>query len=359
MRSSNIAYLPRVDHLRCLAAGLVFLFHLFHMVYGHWQPYPQAWAYGWIVEGQTGVGLFFVLSGYLFMTIALVHGGRISYGQFMRNRFLRIFPLFLFVFFISISMSRDQFQAADWAYVFFSNIGRAPTSNQFITGAAWTISVEFTFYLIFPFIARFTLENGYKYLLRLIVLIALFKLGAYFSVENPKHMYYSTVLGRLDQFLVGMVAALISVRLTSVNKQLHTAWLAAAMIAVWGSLAMQSHWFSYFSNDQKPVFWIYWGNLEAICWAFLIIGYSHWRGRLPLPIERLLEAGGKVSFSIYLWHALIIFLWVKLTGHVDWTGVWQLDFICQAAVLGMVTWMVANLSYETIEEPFLNLRRRY
>ena len=75
-------------------------------------------------------------------------------------------------------MQRDVFRAPDVLYVLFSNIGKPPTSEHFITGAAWTISVEFTFYLVFPFLARFVRAEGVGYLLRLIALMALVKLAA-------------------------------------------------------------------------------------------------------------------------------------------------------------------------------------
>lgn len=183
MKSHNLAYIPALDHLRLLAALLVLVFHTFHLYFGLWQPAPYAAALGLVTEGHTGVALFFVLSGFLFMTIAL-QSERIDYGAFMRNRFLRIFPLFLFFFFIAISVGRDAFRAGDVLYVFFSNLGQAPTSGSFITGAAWTISVEFTFYLVFPFLARFVRAEGAAYLLRLIALMALVKLAAWGGVRT-------------------------------------------------------------------------------------------------------------------------------------------------------------------------------
>ncbi|MGC8720031.1 MAG: acyltransferase family protein [Thermodesulforhabdaceae bacterium] len=207
IESRNLSWDPRLAHVRCIAALLVFVFHVFHVFFGHWQPQPGFSGIGFIVEGYTGVSLFFVLSGYLFMSIAIRSKGRIDYVKFIRNRFLRVFPLFLFVFFVSISMHRDQFQPQDILYLFFSNIGKPPTSNYFITGAAWTISVEFTFYLIFPFIARFTLEQGARYLIKFILLVLIFRTAAYFVIERSTHMIYSTLLGRTDQFLIGMLAA--------------------------------------------------------------------------------------------------------------------------------------------------------
>ncbi len=359
MRSLNIDYQPRLDHLRLLAALLVFVFHCYHSLYGHWHARPQAWVFGWIIEGHTGVSLFFVLSGYLFMSIAARHSGPLHYWRFLRNRLLRIFPLFLFIFFVAISLSRDAFRAADWGYLLFSNLGKAPTSNHFITGAAWTISIEFTFYLIFPFLARFALERGPFYLVRLVLLLALFKLGAYFAVVRPLHLYYSTLLGRLDQFLIGMAAAFLSLRLEAAERCLGGGWLLASLFLVWGAVACQSRFFSYFDADQHTPFWIFWGSLEAVCWAGLILAYRHWRGHLRPTLSRLLGAGGSLTFSFYLWHALIIFLWQKLVGEVHWTGCWRFDFLLQVLLLAFLSGGVAQLSYRTIEEPFLALRGRY
>src|ERR1035437_857515 len=142
MKSLNIPYSPRIDQLRWLAATIVFLFHFCLELRGVGGPgIDTAWL-GIVTEGHTGVGLFFTLSGFLFMQIAL-YQKQIVYGDFIRNRFLRIFPLFFTIFLVATSISRDKFLPADIFYLLASNLGLAPTSETVITGAAWTISLEF------------------------------------------------------------------------------------------------------------------------------------------------------------------------------------------------------------------------
>ena len=48
-----------------------------------------------LFEGHTGVALFMVLSGYILASGTF--GKDISYAGFLRNRFLRIFPLLIVV----------------------------------------------------------------------------------------------------------------------------------------------------------------------------------------------------------------------------------------------------------------------
>ncbi len=358
MQSSNIAYLPRLDHLRGAAALLVFIYHLYHHFYHHWQPNPEAWYLGLMVEGHTGVGLFFVLSGFIFMLIRL-QAGEIRYADFMRNRFLRIFPLFLFVFFVAISIGRNEFRAADVLYLFFSNLGQAPTSNSFITGAAWTISVEFTFYAMFPFIALATVNKGLSYLPRLILIVVLFKLGAYFISANPKHMYYSTLLGRLDQFLIGMLAAMVYQYCRERALLTSAVWPVLAALLVWGGVGLMAAQFSYQAAGQQEPWWIIWPTMEALLWAFMVLTYLCTQASLPRVLSRCLELMGQVSYSWYLMHALILWLWSQLIGPLHISGSFTLNLLLNLIVVGALSLAFAKLSYHTLEEPFLALRKRY
>jgi peptidoglycan/LPS O-acetylase OafA/YrhL len=356
----STAYVARLDHLRLLAAMLVFCFHYYHHFYGQWRARPDLWGFGWLVEGHTGVSLFFVLSGFIFMRIAMTAGGEIHYWGFLRNRLLRIFPLFLFVFAVALSVTRDAFAPQNLLYVFATNLGLAPTSFHFITGAAWSISVEFTFYLVFPFIGRFAFQQGAAYLLRLIFLLLIFKVAAFFIVERPTHMYFSTLLGRFDQFLIGMLAALVAPQVLDWLKRAGRVWstfaLFACAVLIFGAIEWQAHQASFYRPVAKQAAWILWPTIEAGLWAAFVLAYVGWAGRTPAALERVFEAGGRISYSFYLWHAVIIFIASALLP----AAVGDRTFVAALfPVVLLVVWLVASLSYRTIEAPFLALRRPY
>src|SRR5689334_20829021 len=107
MRSPNSQHLAKLDHLRFLAAAIVLVYHAylrpfqdinsFHTrtevltAIGH-APLLLQPLLALIAEGHTAVGLFLVVSGYIFGHIAA--GKNIDAAKFFQNRFLRIYPLF-------------------------------------------------------------------------------------------------------------------------------------------------------------------------------------------------------------------------------------------------------------------------
>lgn len=361
MRSLNFPHNPRIDEIRCLAASLVFFFHfnqyflkpdLSRLGSGEWNWFAL------FTEGHTGVGLFFTLSGFLFMQIAL-HHRKIVYRDFIRNRFLRIFPLFLTVFFIAASIGRDSFAPQDVLYILFSNLGHAPTSQYFITGAAWTISLEFTFYLVFPFLARFAIEIGPRYLLQLLVLLLFVKLAAYGVSERSTHMFFSTLVGRFDQFLIGMLAAFAYREYEPLLKRHGGKLLLAACVTVVVNSALQARYGSFFAPSQKSFFWVTWSIQESLGWSFFIIAWIAADLTKPKWLDRFLQHGGDISFSFYLLHALVIYLAYEWLAALAITGNRQLDATLMAALVYGATWAFASLSFASIEQPFLRLRHRY
>lgn len=361
MHALNLPYDPRLDQLRWLAATLVFLFH-FQLEYrGLGGPQlGSPWA-ALVTEGHTGVGLFFTLSGFLFMQIALALAHRhqhIAYRDFLRNRMLRILPLYLTIFLVATSIGRDQFMPQDLLYLFASNLGHAPTSGTVVTGAAWTISLECTFYLLFPFLARFALERGQRYLWQLLALMAFFKLAAYTVNDNSTLMFFCTFVGRFDQFLIGMLAAMLFQQHQILLRR-HASWLLplAAALVMGDTAAM--HRLAPFGGAPKSAFWIAWSMLESAGWACLILAWTGCRARLPSPVERLLCHGGKVSFSFYLLHMGLLHLLAQRVGLVQPTGLGWMDAGLMLAVCYGAAWALATLGYHSIEAPFLRLRRRY
>jgi peptidoglycan/LPS O-acetylase OafA/YrhL len=357
MQSLNLQYNPRIDQLRWLAATIVFLFHFALEYRGLGGTVPASPWLALVTEGHTGVGLFFTLSGFLFMQIALAQK-TIVYRRFIRNRVLRIAPLFLTIFLVATSIGRDTFQPQDVLYIFATNLGHAPTSGTVITGAAWTISLEFLFYLVFPFLATNTLERGARYLLQLLLLMVFFKLAAYTVNDNSTLMYFCTFVGRFDQFLIGMLAALLYARHTT-GWQRHAPWLIvlAAALVICDTAAM--HHIAPFGATPKSAFWIGWSLLESAGWALFILAWVAFRPRLPGVLDRVLNHGGKISFSFYLLHMGIVHVLAQRVGTIHPTGRGWLDVVIMFVLCYGATWALASLSYRAIEEPFLRMRGRY
>jgi peptidoglycan/LPS O-acetylase OafA/YrhL len=285
-------------------------------------------------------------------------GREIVYRDFLRNRMLRILPLYLVIFLVATSIGRDKFAPQDLLYLFASNLGLAPTSGTVVTGAAWTISLEFLFYMVFPFLARFTLERGVVYLGGWLVLMGFFKVAAYTVNDNSTLMYFSTWVGRFDQFLIGMAAAMLHARWRAPLARFAPVLLAASVALVMWDTALM-HRLAPFGATPKSSFWIWWSLLESLGWAALIVAWVSFAPRLPGPLERALGQGGKVSFSFYLLHMGLLHIFAARVGVVAPTGNAGVDAAIMLAVSYGATWALATLSYHIVEEPFLRMRRNY
>jgi exopolysaccharide production protein ExoZ len=150
-----------MEGLRGFAVFLVFLVHYVSLV-DTWLPKPSAidfFARALHTIGNTGVDLFFVLSGYL------IYGSLISrpqpFRQFMARRVQRIYPAFMAVFLVYTTLSflfpgeskiPPSLPAAliYLAQNFLLLPGLFPI-NPMIT-VAWSLSYEIFYYLAIPFV---------------------------------------------------------------------------------------------------------------------------------------------------------------------------------------------------------------
>ena len=122
MQSSNIAYVPALDHIRAYAALLALFYHGLQLFW-HQAAYGSLFdATHWLatgnpllallVEGHTAVALFMVLSGFIFTWGA--KGRNIVYRSFIRNRLLRTYPLFIALIVLGISAMPEHFGWPAW-----------------------------------------------------------------------------------------------------------------------------------------------------------------------------------------------------------------------------------------------------
>lgn len=352
MKSVSGAYYPALDHLRALAALLVFTWHFAHGGRGVPLPFDGVPVWGPLVlfdEGHVGVSLFMTLSGYLFMR--LLDGRRIHFGWFLWNRALRLLPLLLLatmLFAIQRAVDEGDIRRAYWVWAVFPKGFITPSWPN----GGWSITVELHFYLLLPLLLAL-MRRTWLALLALLAAALLFRWAWYQQHGEVEFLAYWTLAGRIDQFLLGMLAAHFRGALAQ------RPWGVAALWVLFLSF--------YYAFDaaggnhglRQSSVWIVLPTVEGLAFAALIAWYDGANIAGSGPLSRWWGKMGEYSYSIYLLHFFWVFHLAQwLHRHVVDLSNPYLAFA--AAFLAFAASMpVGYLSMRFIEAPFLRLRRPY
>jgi peptidoglycan/LPS O-acetylase OafA/YrhL len=149
--------LPALTGLRFFAALAVLLFH-FGAGFAERGGVPGAVA-RLLHNGYLGVSLFFVLSGFI---LTYTHQWEILDRRFLADfymaRFARIYPVYLLALLIGLPVLIHPLSRSGVAAVLTMTQSWTPplsTSGYLWVMQAWTLSVEFAFYLVFPGVLLF------------------------------------------------------------------------------------------------------------------------------------------------------------------------------------------------------------
>ncbi len=365
MRSPNIRYLPAVDHLRAYAALLIVFYHGLH-VFSYWLRFGREFATDhWLqpsgvllavlAEGHTAVALFMVLSGFI-LTVGALEGG-VSWLGFIRNRLLRTYPLFLLMLFAGIAVAPQNFSLAAFAQSVFGlgNLAGAFVAPPF-TSMLWTIAIEWQFYLIFPLLVAVLAKGWTRQVVGLIAVLLLVRWAAVLAGGSARDIGYLQIVGRLDQFLLGMWAAWCW-RARPLSPRAGGALALVALLAIaWMLRALNAAggW------PTSPSWKVLLPNAEALLWAAFVLGYVTCVHRPDALWSRLLARIGEVSYSIYLLHFVVIWSLLRAGWLQVFTGGFVVDALLNTALLALpITLLVSALGYAVVERPFLGLRGNY
>jgi peptidoglycan/LPS O-acetylase OafA/YrhL len=364
VKSSNTRYLVGIDHLRGLAALLIVFYHGLHLLsFGTraagTDP-TRLWIFtknpfvALIEEGHTSVALFMVLSGFVFTAGAI--GKEVAYWPFLKNRFLRIYPLYVVVLFIGFAAAPAQYAGASLlqSLLFQANYPGAVSLGAY-SAVFWAVAVEFQFYLLFPFLHRFTETYGARWAVACIAMFILLRTAAATDSANPRDVSYWFILGRLDQFLLGMLAARAFRRL-----ERHRLPWGSLSLASFALMLLVIVTFNQLGGFPAQAWWkVLWPTVEGLGWAAVLLSYASFAGRLPRTLSRVLAGLGTLSYSIYMLHFVCI---VSLPRLIPFSAGDRPNLASQLYVATRVLPVLlplALLSYYVIERPFLNLRVRY
>ena len=197
MQPSSGQHFIALDHVRALAAFMVVAWHFTHgpvtLDY-----VPTIFPFSVLDEGHTGVALFMTLSGYLFAK--LLDGKSIDYRAFIWNRVLRLFPLLVVVILIVGIMKFVSGESLSGYAAFIARGALFPS----LPNGGWSITVEFHYYAILPLFLWMLTKSKFWPLSIIVAAIAL-RIYLYHERGEIQSLAYFTIIGRIDQFALGML----------------------------------------------------------------------------------------------------------------------------------------------------------
>ena len=338
--------IPGIHALRGLAALAVVLFHFAHLT-SITVPVPLQFV---AADFGMGVYLFFVLSAFSLMHSTERHIGRSAWVTvFATKRFWRIAPLFYVVLGMMVIWQIASRQAIDpWRVVLNLTFLLAFSPQDGMVHAGWTVGVEVMFYALFPVLLLTVRSMRAAIVLCILTTIAtcagrivLFRSnGDWANFMLPSNLCF---------FSFGLLAYRIVRSDCDPSRLLQRLAPSLSFVALIGLLILPS---------ENPL--RHGAGLGTILWGVAFIPICVWRGGTSKHRgNRLMHYIGERSYSIYLLHPLVLWLFrpglhpfhSTLLPHLGEMGAW---FACAALVL-VVLLALSEVTYRFVELPGIRI----
>jgi peptidoglycan/LPS O-acetylase OafA/YrhL len=344
---NRLGYRPALDGVRGVAILLVIAWHAYDKPSG----------------GFLGVDLFFVLSGFLITTLLIQEWqlrGSISLPHFYFRRALRLLPALVVVVACYVLLNlvqyiggnvqdasslREALEGALFGLLYVSNIVQA--SGHLLPGGIghlWSLATEEQFYLLWPLALYGALRFGARSrglalgLGGVIALLFVHRLELVLRGAPQQRLYFGPD-NTFDVILIGSLAGIwfsfgLPKGLTQRSVRRVGGWLALFVIST--MVAFSTLW-------QRP---LYGGllSLFAVATALVLLSIvlesDSWIARMLS--SRPLVFVGRISYGLYLWHAVMLF---------------GFGYLPHAAKISLA-FLLATASYYGIERFFLRRKRR-
>ena len=305
--------------------------------------------------GNSGVSLFFVISGFVITRILFESINSKSYfSTFYMRRVLRIFPLYYlglltfilipYYFYNKPFVFYDLFLPA----IYISNIYRTFEGINFGPGHYWSLAVEEHFYLLWPLLIYVLFKNNSsnnRIYLIVISLIAI-SIGSKILLSTHGMRFEVFTLSRFDQISLGALLAYWEKKKICISN-IKFVLIIFLCLFIAGLLKI----FSFISIldivDSNLIGFIY----------FAVIGICINQKRnsiITLVLEnKILVYLGKISFGLYVFHPLLVRLLYR------WNDIRIGNIFLDFLFLTLITILVSIISFEFYEKKFLQLKTKF
>lgn len=348
-------YFPGLNGIRAFAALVVVFVHTSNRLdmFG----LKSLWSED---SARFAVTVFFALSGFLITYLLLVEkekSGTIDIKKFYYRRILRIWPLYYTYILISVIVADFN---VDWPILFylliipnlrslFQSIVPTVLQNsvlQRMIGHYWSLGVEEQFYAFWPFIVK-KVKKLFVVLLA-IPIVFLFLKVALRILHAPEGLVTVFNYTRFGCMAIGALGAYFYY-----YKKNQISFLFNRGLEVLVYL-----FFCFVFTNNFHITSIVDHEILAI-FTILLIYQQIGNPKVLISLEhKLLDFLGKISFGIYVYHPLIIYVLSLLLSKIVFANAALHMAVIFISVL-FCTILISYISYEYFEKRFLKLKHKY
>ncbi|MDP4285505.1 MAG: acyltransferase [Bacteroidota bacterium] len=306
-----------------------------------------------------GVDFFFVISGFC---MYLMTGNKAfsigSYLKFIYKRFLRIAPAFyvsVLVYAIYVKIENPDFLFLYNVVFHFLFLNNIVTGNT-ISAPFWSIGTEWHFYMLLPLVIILSRKLS---ITKAVLLLSICSI-ALFCIVNLGYLSFDfwekQILIRFPEFGVGIIAA----DLFKKNRKLPsflkgTKGILVAVIIMFLGRSMK---FTPLLEALKTNGFL----VKSLALPVMTFGFSVLLFHVVTETSRISKwlSGkmitylGRISYSIYLWHSLIIILLSPLLVVLPFG---TLNLVAGFFLVSILTIIVSHFSYNFLESFYFKRKR--
>lgn len=361
---------PQIDGLRAIAIILVISFHYINnQLVGVPHPFAKflyfSTSFGW-----AGVDLFFVLSGFLIGSILIKNQEKGDFFKtFYLRRFVRIIPnyfllIFFFLIIINLPLLKDDYFLSGnrvipiWSYfLMVHNLFMASLHNMGNTAMSvtWSIGIEEQFYLLFPLFIYFIKPKFIPAFLVFVVLLAnLFRLiTPILPGENFSIPAYVLLPCRMDAISFGILIAWMNLKLDFKilnNNHLNSLYfLIFLIVSICGYLMVK---FGDIGPIRNSLFALVFSSILVISLARPNSYFGQILG------SKILVWIGRISYSLYLFHYIILGVFVVI-GQNYFPDLFGLKGFIISIIAISFSVLFSWLIFKYFETPFVKFGKKF
>ncbi|MBP9855490.1 MAG: acyltransferase [Candidatus Omnitrophica bacterium] len=340
LKSQTIRF-GAIDGLRGYLALGVFIHHF--MITYYWKT-QGAW--GRPLEnyfkniGRDGVSIFFMITGFLFVTKLLKDRAEVDWIKIYQSRVFRVYPLYLCALFIIsiIVFSASSFQLnvpglvlikqyIRWFAYFGEQLNDFANTKLIIAGVDWTLKYEWLFYFSLPIINLTILRGRWTVAILSLLIIGLFIHPVTYFEFNSEYFIL---------FLIGGYAAWFRLKKADWWEFFNSNIFSGVVLLALVLLMSLTHTSRSFHTFLLSIFFV------PIALGNTMFGLFHKKASIFL---------GEISFSIYLLHGLVLYVIFSILFPQFISEATYSNYITLMPFLAVIVVLISWGTYSFIERP--------